>query len=136
MRTHAKQSFSKVVDGIKTDQERNKEEFEKGMFIKDYIIHQKIDPKTLRREYQKAVKTVMDTPVLDLVLKPWQEKLLKLMKPSEREIILIVGKDGNEGKSWFQDYLKNTRGSSKVFQAAIKKSADGILHHYQKELFR
>ena len=134
MRSHAKQSYCKLIDEIKTDQERNKEEFEKGLFIKDYILQKKIDPKTLRREHQKAVKTSIDSPSLDVVLKPWQEKLLKLMKPSEREIIWIIGKDGNEGKSWFQKYLKNTYGSSKVFQAAIKKSADGVLHALSKRI--
>ena len=104
------------------------------MFIKDYIKQQKIDPKILRREHQKAVKTSIDRPLLDVVLRPWQEKLLKLMKPSEREILWIVGKDGNEGKSWFQNYLKNSHGASKVFQAGIKKNSDGILHALSKRI--
>ena len=134
MRTHAKQSYSKLIDEIKTDQKRNKENFEKGVFIKEYINQQKIDPKILRKEHQKAVKTSIDSPVLDIVLKPWQEKLLKLIKPSKREIFWIVGRDGNEGKSWFQDYLRNTRGSGKVFQAAMKKSRDGILHALSKRI--
>ena len=73
MRTHAKQSYSKLIDEIKTDQKRNKENFEKGVFIKEYINQQKIDPKILRKEYQKAVKTSIDLPVLDIVLKPRQE---------------------------------------------------------------
>ena len=125
-RLHAKQSYSKLIDEIKTDLKKNKEDFEMGVFIKDYIQQHKLDPKILRREYQKVVKTNINSPVLDVVLKPWQEKLLKLMKPSEREIIWIVGKDGNEGKSWFQKYLKNTRGASKVFQASIKNNSGGV----------
>ena len=134
MRTHTKQSYSKLVDEIKTDVEKNKEDLEKGEFIKDYIQQQKIDPKILRREHQKAVKTSIDRPLLDVVLRPWQEKLLKLMKPSEREILWIVGKDGNEGKSWFQNYLKNSLGASKVFQASIKKNSEGILHALSKRI--
>ena len=134
MRRHAKHSYSKLIDGIEIDLEKNKEDVERGVFIRDYIHQRKIDPKILRREYQKAVKTGIDSPVSDLFLKPWQEKLLKLMKPSEREILWIVGKHGNEGKSWFQKYLKNTRGSSKVFQASIKKNADGILYALSKRI--
>ena len=134
MRLHAKQSFSKLVDEIKTDQKRNKEDFERGVFIKDYILKQKIDPAILRREHQKAVKTSINSPLLDVVLKPWQEKLLKLIKPSEREIIWIVGKDGNEGKSWFQNYLKNTHGASRVFQASIKKNSEGVIHALSKRI--
>ena len=36
-------------------------------------------------------------------LKPWQESLLEyVQKPCDREIFWVVGKEGNEGKSWFQ----------------------------------
>ena len=134
LRLHVKQSYSKLVDEKKTDLKKNKEDFERGVFIKDYIEQQKIDPKILRGEHQKAVKTNINLPVLDVILKPWQEKLLKLMKPSEREIIWIVGKNGNEGKTWFQKYLKNTHGASKVFQASIKKNSEGIIHALSKRI--
>ena len=36
MRNHGKQSYSKLVDEIKTDLEKNKEDLERGVFIKDY----------------------------------------------------------------------------------------------------
>ena len=35
-------------------------------------------------------------------LKPLQNELMKHIEPHDREIIWDVGKDGNEGKSWFQ----------------------------------
>ena len=40
-------------------------------------------------------------------LKPWQNELMKYIKPHDREIIWVVGKDGNEGKNWFQKYVKS-----------------------------
>ena len=80
MRTHTKQKYSKLVDEIKTDVKKNKEDFERGLFIKEYIQQHKIDPKILRPEHQKALKKSIDSPLSDVVLKPWQEKLLKPMK--------------------------------------------------------
>ena len=39
-------------------------------------------------------------------LKPWQNELMKYIEPHDREIIWVVGKDGNEEKSWLQKYVK------------------------------
>ena len=134
MRTHANVSHSKLIDAIKADQEKNKEEFENGVFIKEYIKREKIDPAILRREHQKVLKANSHSPPFDVVLKTWQERILKLIKPSERDIVWIIGKSGNEGKSWFQRHLKNIYGSSRVFQANIKKNSDGILHALSKRI--
>ena len=36
-------------------------------------------------------------------LRPWQQQLMEnLSTPSDREIIWIIGRKGNEGKTWFQ----------------------------------
>ena len=48
-------------------------------------------------------------------LKPWQESLLEyVQKPCDREIFWVVGKGGNEGKSWFQKYVKSWLGARRV----------------------
>ena len=64
-----------------------------------------IDPDILTEEHHKAMKTKFPVLKVEVILKPWQEKLVELIKPSEREIIWIVGSVGNEGKTWFQKYL-------------------------------
>ena len=38
-------------------------------------------------------------------LKPWQNELMKYIQRHDRKIIWVVGKDGNEGKSWFRKML-------------------------------
>ena len=38
----------------------------------------------------------------NVALKPWQNELMQYIKPCDREIFWIVGKDGNEGRSLFQ----------------------------------
>ena len=79
------------------------------------------------------MKTKFPALKVEVILKPWQEKLVELIKPSEREIIWIVGSVGNEGKTWFQKYLKDIHGV-RVFDANIKKSSKCILHILSKEI--
>ena len=56
LRVHAKQSHSRVVDAIKSDQIAYRNKIELGRFIEDYIKTEKINPDTLRREYRLALQ--------------------------------------------------------------------------------
>ena len=67
-------------------------------------------------------------------LKPWQEELLNLMKPSEREIIWVCGKKGAEGKSWFQNYLEQYYTRKRVFRTSIDKNKESLLHSISKKV--
>ena len=133
MKIHAKQSKAEWINEIKTDQVKNKECLEKGLFITEYIKEQNIDANILRREYREAMKTKLPTPQVEVILRPWHERLVDVMKPSEREIIWIVDPAGNEGKSWFQKYLKDIHGL-RVFDANIRRSSKCILHILSKEI--
>ena len=74
----------------------------------------------LPSEMKEAVDAFMENhenfrKVGNVELKPWQESLLKyVQQPHDREIIWVVGKDGNEGKSWFQKYVKSVFGTRRV----------------------
>ena len=59
----------------------------------------------------------------DTVLYPWQESLLKYMKPSDREVIWIVGEKTNEGKYYFQKYVKGMYGTSRVVSGINLKAS-------------
>ena len=66
-------------------------------------------------------------------LKPWQNELMKYIKPHDREIIWVVGKDGNEGKSWFQKYAKSVLGTQKVVSGIdIKSNSASIFRALRK----
>ena len=58
---------------------------------------------------------------------------MKFLVPSERDVMWVVGKDGNEGKTWFQKYLKTHFGSIRTFNSGIGNSK-GLLHTLSKEL--
>ena len=74
----------------------------------------------LPSEMKEAVDAYMENQddfrdMGNVELKPWQESLLKFVQqPHDREIIWVVGKDGNEGKSWFQKYVKSVFGTRRV----------------------
>jgi hypothetical protein len=54
--------------------------------------------------YQRSRSTI-DTNTI--TLKPWQSKVLSFIDlPTHREVIWIVGKKGNEGKTFLQNYIR------------------------------
>ena len=123
-----------IVDGIKAAQKENEEKLENGKLIEEYIGSRNIDPEILQWKHKQALQTKIPSPVVDVTLRVWQKVLLKYIEPSERGIFWIVGRRGNEGKSWFQRYLQNIRGPSRVFEVSIKKNSDGILHALSKRI--
>ena len=133
IRMHVKQSHLDLIDELKSDQVKREKSLENGKFIKDYIRRLNIDPKILRKEHQEAIKMKVDKPKVEVMLKPWQEKLLERMKPRELEIIWVIGPTGNEGKTWFQKYLEDINGSL-VFQSSIKKRRYAIMQILSKQI--
>ena len=74
----------------------------------------------LPREMKEDVDHYMENQadfrdVGNVELKPWQESLLEyVQQPCDREIFWIIGKEGNEGKNWFQKYVKSWLGARRV----------------------
>lgn len=54
-------------------------------------------------------------------LRPWQDDALKLLdQPTERSVIWITGRQGYEGKSWFQSYAEAYYGYHRVFRCDLR----------------
>ena len=69
----------------------------------------------------------------DTVLYPWQEELLKHMNPTHRQVIWVVGEKTDEGKSYFQKYIKAMFGTSRVVSGInLKASSKNICHALSK----
>ena len=79
--------------------------------------------------YRKNMRLIA---VQDQVLKKWQIELMKHftgeIDPSNREVVWVVGTQGNEGKSWFQSYVESYFGYHRVSRFDIKNRAHDILH--------
>ena len=52
--------------------------------------------------------------------------------PTKKRIIWIVGKNGNEGKPFFQDQIEEQYGLHRVFQMELAESTRNILQHMRK----
>ena len=63
-------------------------------------------------------------PRLDITaieLRPWQEQAMQLFEtPTERQVIWITGRQGNEGKSWFQGYIDSFYGFNRVVRMDLR----------------
>ena len=58
---------------------------------------------------------------------------MKYIQPHDYEIIWVVGKDGNEGKNWFQKYVKSVFGTRKVVSGInIKSNSASIFQALRK----
>ena len=123
-----------ILDNIKKDQEHFKQQQETGQVVEELLKSSNIDPRSLRSEYSKALEIINVPDKITDTLRPWQQKLFGDIKPSDRDIIWVIGRKGAEGKSWFQKYLVQLYGSHRVFHTTIEKRTDGILHALSKRL--
>ena len=132
MKKHDKSSknISEEVLKYQKEFERLKED---GRIIKETIKANNVDKRSLPREYIEALQMNSEIPKPEGMLREWQRELLEYVKPSDREIVWVVGIKGNEGKSWFQRYLITYYGISRVFNCNVEKRADGILHALSKQ---
>jgi len=73
-------------------------------------------PRDMKEEVDLYIENQPDfRDVGNVELKPWQESLLEyVQQPCDREIFWVVGKEGNEGKNWFQKYVKSWVGAQRV----------------------
>ena len=76
------------------------------------------------------------TPMLNMIqveLRPWQQELMDMIAtPTEREVIWVQGIKGNEGKTWFQNYLSSFYGYGRVVQLDLKMKTQNVLHALTK----
>ena len=123
-----------ILKTINEDQCKYENKKIRGGVITDLVIKEKIDPESLRPEFKVAIN------INNLYkersfgsLKPWQEKLFNILEPSDREIIWVIGSRGNEGKTWFQEYVEHYYGKCRVFQTTIDRHRESILHTLSKK---
>ena len=54
---------------------------------------------------------------MNVDLKPWQRALMEeVNNPTDRHVIWVIGRRGNEGKTWFEKYIKSTLGARSKIQ--------------------
>ena len=122
-----------IIKTIKLDAADYKNKLKLGKIIYEKIEEHEIPEESLRREYKEAkelyIKHKKNIDLDNVILRPWQKALLEYIKPSTREIIWVIGKHGNEGKSWFQEYMESKFGWGKVICGMDIKMKKGSICH-------
>ena len=122
-----------IIKTIKLDAAEYKNKLNLGKIIYEEIEEHEIPEESLRREYKEAkelyIKHKKNIDLDNVILRPWQKALLEYIKPSTREVIWVIGKHGNEGKSWFQEYMESKFGWGKVICGMDIKMKKGSICH-------
>ena len=82
-----------------------KRKLELGRKIKMILEENSIPLKSLDKEQKEAIELYHDYIEIKYVeWRPWQKMMMEyLHNPAQKEVIWVVGENGNEGKSFFQD---------------------------------
>ena len=122
-----------ILKTLKLDDVEYKNKLKLGKIVYEEIEEHEIPEESLRREYKEAkelyIKHKKNIDLDNVILRPWQKALLEYIKPSTREVILVIGKQGNEGKSWFQEYMESKFGWGKVICGMDIKMKKGSICH-------
>ena len=126
-----------IIKTLKMDDAEYKNTLELGRMIVEKAKSLGIAEESLRSEYKKAkelyLKHEKNVDIENVILRSWQDSLLQYLKPSNREIIWVIGRKGNEGKTWFQEYMESKYGWGKVICGMdIKLKKSSICHVLSK----
>ena len=110
-----KSTMEQVRQQLRQDNKNYLEKIELGRKVSIIIEEDVICEEALSKEHQEALqlyrKRMPRFDVSTSVLRPWQQQALELVETlTDRKIIWIYGKNGNEGKSWFQSYIQGRYG--------------------------
>ena len=108
-----------------------------GGKISDIITTGRVKEESLSKKNKYCLELFRKHSVIinvkDVVLKPWQKMLMgAIEKPDFRTVIWILGPNGNEGKSWFQNYVESLYGYERVARFDFKSRAQDVLHALSK----
>ena len=120
-----------IIKTIVNDDNEYRGKIELGKIVYESIEEHNINQDSIRNEYKEALELYMKQnyrfDCQNVILRPWQEFLLTFIeKPTDREIIWVKGKNGNEGKSWFQTFIEAKYGWARAVveqDIKIKKSS-------------
>ena len=101
------------------------EKIELGKKIADIIDEGVVREGSLTKDRKLALELYRkQRPCFDITsvqLRPWQEQAIELIEtPSQRQVIWITGRQGNEGKSWFQCYIESYFGFNRVVRIDLR----------------
>ena len=114
------------------------EQVQYGEEISNILCEGKINEECLTREHKHALELYrqkrLRLDINEAILRPWQKDAFDLFKqiPDDRTVHWICDKEGNSGKSWFQNYVQAYFGYNRVFQCDLRMGHRDICHIMRK----
>ena len=97
------------------------------------VVREEALPKHRKEALDLYMKQKPARDISSVELRPWQQEVMDLIAvPTKREVIWIQGMKGNEGKSWFQDYVASFYRYGRVVQLDLKMKTPNVLHALAK----
>ena len=130
-------TLDSVEKELLNDSELYAEKIERGKLICNIVDKGTVQEDSLSGNNKEALKLYrkqMPRRALnEIQLRPWQQQLMSEMStPTDREVIWVIGNDGNEGKTWFQEYLETFYGYARVARLDLKMKTANVLHALTK----
>ena len=122
---------------IMNDANEYRRKLELGRKVKEIALKNDIPAASLSKDNKEALELFenrgQEKEIEAVEWRPWQMDILEYVNnPTKRRIIWIVGKNGNEGKTFFQDKIEDQYGRHRVFQMELDESSRDILHIMKK----
>ena len=141
----SKEQQTSAMDIISLEEELHRtnskyiERIELGEKIAIIISKGSVREESLTKNYKEALDLYRKqrprfNNILAITLRSWQEQALQLItSPTERKIIWLTGRQGNEGKSWFQCYIEAYYGFHRVTRIDLRIGHANICQVLKKQ---
>ena len=116
-------------DAVRKEMEEENQQYigkiELGRIVAAIIDERHIYEQALCREKQEALllfrRQQPQFDISNVELRAWQQDAMKLFdSPTQRQVIWIAGRQGNEGKSWLQNYVQTFFGYHRVCRLDLR----------------
>ena len=140
--SNIKKKYKIDVEDLEKAMEKENDEYNRtiafGEAIEKVLRKGKVKQASLSKDKKEALEAYRKEDdqfdvYKDAVLYPWQEELMKHMIPTDRQVIWVVGEKTDEGKSFFQKYIKAMYGTRHVVSGInLKTSSKNISQSLRK----
>ena len=129
-----KSSPSAIEKELMNDEQVYTRKIEYGKTIAEILDKGVIREESLSKDNMEALKIFRKQMSSSHLIQPtqlrkWQETLMDSASlPSNREVIWVIGRKGDEGKTWFQSYMDAFFGYARVVCLDLKMKTANVLH--------
>jgi hypothetical protein len=131
---------SEILEKMKEMKKEYEATLNQGRLISELLHkHEDLSEDALSQEFRHCLQQFrhsclnLGTLYEEVTLRPWQKELMAFLnKPSQHQVIWVVGSQGNEGKTFIQNYIHHQYGDRRVVMCDITGNKKHIAHYLAK----